>query len=159
MKLQIIILTLLMLCLSVLAACQTAQPVLETNPVVEPTPGNLIIITTEPQATPQNNGRVPPPAGGPVRPNASLATVEVLSLANSKETPEYVIAHVLVKTTTNAEGFDEYNPNLVEQEIDIKLAVGDAANLVPGDIINLTLSYRGDEWGGGYYGTGISYVE
>ena len=56
-------------------------------------------------------------------------------------------------------GFDEYNPNLVEQEIDIKLAIGDAANLVPGDVIILTISYRGDEWGGGYYGTGISHLE
>ena len=104
MKLQTIILTLLMLSLGGLAACQTAQPVLETNPAVEPTLGNLIIITTEPQATTQNNGKVPPPAGGPVRPNASLATVEVLSLTTSQETPEYVVAHVLVKTTTNAEG-------------------------------------------------------
>ena len=153
MKLQIIILTLLMLSFGGLAACQTAQPVPVTNPAVEPTPGNLIIITVQPQATADNNGSVPPPAGGPVRPNASLATVEVLSLMTSQNNPEYVVAHVLVKTTTNAEGFDEYNPNLVGQEIDINLAVGDAAVLAPGDIIILTISYRGDEWGGGYYGS------
>ena len=156
MKIQVLILTLLILSLGGLAGCQAAQPVLETNPGVEPTLGNLIIVTVEPQATPQNDGRFPPPAGGPVRPNASLATVEVLSLATNNDNPEYVILHVLVKVSAPAEGLDEYDPNLTGQEIDINLLAGDAVNIAAGNVIILTISYRGDEWGGGYYGTGIN---
>ena len=159
MKYPIVILTLLVIGLTGLAGCQPNQPVLETNAAGEPTLGNLIIVTVQPQATPQSNDRIPPPAGGPVRENASLATVEVLSLTTSKENPQFVVLHVLVKVTAPAEGLDEYNPSLAGQEIDINLAAGDAANLAPGDVINLTLSYRGDEWGGGYYGTGINYPQ
>jgi hypothetical protein len=159
MKIQTIILTLLILSLGGLAGCLTAQPVLETNPGMEPTLGNLIIVTVQPQATPQDNDRVPPPVGGPVRPNASLATVEVLSLATSKNNPEYVVLHVLVRVSAPAEGLDEYDPNLVGQEIDINLAAGDAVNIAAGKILILTISYRGDEWGGGYYGTDISFQD
>ena len=153
MKHITVILTLIMISLGALAGCQTAQP------VMDPTPGNLSIITTEPQATTQNTGKVPPPAAGSVRPNASLVTVEVLSLTPSKDRPDTVIVHVLVKTTAPAEGLDEYNPDLAGQEIDINLAAGEAANLVIGDVISLTLSYRGDEWGGGYYGTMVNNLE
>ena len=159
MKIQTIVLTLLVISLAGLTGCQAEQPVTETKPAVEPTLGNLIIVTIPPQATQENSGRVPPPVGAPVRPNASLATVEVLSLTAVKEDPEFVIVHAMVTAATPAEGFDAYDPNLVGQEIDIHLAVGEAANLVPGDIILLTLSYRGDEWGGGYYGTDISYLK
>ena len=159
MKYPIVILTLLVIGLTGLAGCQPNQPVLETNAAGEPTLGNLIIVTTLPQVTPPGNGDAPQPAGGPVRENASLATVEVLSLTASKENPEFVVLHVLVKVTAPAEGLDEYNPSLAGQEIDINLAAGDAATLAPGDVIILTLSYRGDEWGGGYYGTEIIYSQ
>jgi hypothetical protein len=152
MKHITLILTLIMISFGALAGCQTAQP------VMDPTPNN-ILVTVQPQATDQAGGRVPPPARAPVRPNASLATVEVLSLTPSKDRPDTVIVHVLVKTTAPAEGLDEYNPDLTGQEIDINLAAGEAANLVAGDVISLTLSYRGDEWGGGYYGTMINNLE
>ncbi len=153
MKSQILLPVLLILCLGILTACQTSQP------VMEPTPGELTLVTTQPQALNPDGGKAPPPARAPVRPNASLATVEVLSLTTSAERADTVILHALVKNTAPTEGLDEYDPNLAGQEIDINLASGEAATLVPGDVISLTLSYHGDEWGGGYYGTMVTNLE
>ena len=82
--------------------------------------------------------------------------VEILSLTPSEKSPDFVVAHVRVNTAAAAEGFDQYDPNLAGQEIDILLPAGDAAGLAVGGIINLTVSYRGDEWGGGYYGSEIT---
>ncbi|MBN2258668.1 MAG: hypothetical protein JW704_12780 [Anaerolineaceae bacterium] len=101
----------------------------------------------------------PAPAGAPVRPNASRMNVEILSLAESEKGAEFMLAHVRVNSTAPVEGMDEYDPNLAGQEIDITLAFEDGIMLAFGDIINLTVAYRGDEWGGGYFGSEISYPD
>jgi hypothetical protein len=101
----------------------------------------------------------PAPSGAPVRENASQLQVEILSLTPSDKNPDLVVAHVRVNSLGMVEGFDPYDPEMVGKEVDILLITGDAAGLAVGDLINLTVSYRGDEWGGGYYGTGISLLK
>jgi hypothetical protein len=133
------------------------SPARETPPGVAGTPENLIIVTVEPQVTPRMDFVAQPP-GAPVRPNASRMQVEVLSLAQSEDNPDYTILHVLVFSTAPAEGLDEYASNLAGQEIEILLAVGDAVSLAPGDLLKIIVSYRGDEWGSSYYGSNVSYV-
>ncbi len=73
------------------------------------------------------------PSGAPVRENASLMQVEILSLTPSEKNAEYVVIHVRVITTAPTEGLDEYNPDLAGQEVDIFLLVKDAVSLEPGD--------------------------
>jgi hypothetical protein len=99
---------------------------------------------------------VQPPLGAPVRENASLMGVEVLSISPNEKNSAEVIIHVKVVSSAAANGMDEYDPNLVGQEIDIHLNAADAVNLAAGSTLNLTVSYRGDEWGGGYYGSNLT---
>ncbi len=172
MKIKYGILILILISLIALSGCKTKETVSETvvpegssegYPVPEV---NLPLVTTS-EGYPAPDSSVgepevitdpgyPAPSGAPVRENASLMQVEILSLSPSEKSPDFVVAHVRVNTTAAAEGFDQYDPNLAGQEIDILLPAADAAGLSVGSIINLTVSYRGDEWGGGYYGSSIT---
>jgi hypothetical protein len=153
MKSSIAILILFCLSLAGLAGCQTAQRDFNNSQEINPTLSNLTIITPQSQTTPPGKvGPPPPPSGAPVRENASLVTVEILSLNYEKDKPDYVVVHALVTATEPVEGLDAFDPNLVGQEIDIYMMAGEAASLEVGNIIKTTISYRGDEWGGGYYG-------
>jgi hypothetical protein len=159
MKKNLLILVVILLSLFLLSGCKSdeAAPVPDASgeKAGDTTlPGYPAPDSTIPEETMPG---YPAPAGAPVRENASRMNVEVLSLAQSEKNSEYVVMHVRVNSTAPVDGMDEYDANLAGQEVDITLAVGDAVSLAPGDIINLTVSYRGDEWGGGYYGTEISY--
>ncbi|MGA9397721.1 MAG: hypothetical protein WBV22_05605, partial [Anaerolineaceae bacterium] len=114
-------------------------PIPEVSPPGYPAPGN------------------DSPSTAPVRENASLMNIEVLSITPNEKNAEDVILHVKVNTTAATNGMDEFNPNLAGQEIDIHVNKADAANLAVGNILNLTVSYRGDEWGGGYYGSNPTF--
>jgi hypothetical protein len=153
MKIQMTICMLMICGLALLSGCQSTQAL---TPGAAGTLENLTVVTLETSGTPPALN--PPPVGAPVRPNASLMQVEILTLAPSEKSQEYMVAHVLVIASAAIEGFDQYNPELSGQEIDILLTTGEAADLAPGDILDLAVSYRGDEWGGGYYGTTSSIV-
>jgi hypothetical protein len=167
MKIKYGMLILILLNLLVFSGCQKDQSVNETAAPVgsesypEPVISVPLINPSDYPAPDDGEGNtnsvITVPQNAPVRENASLMQVEILSLTQSKVSPDYVIVHVLVNATTPVKGFDEYDSTLAGQEIDILLVTGDAISLAPGDVINLNVSYRGDEWGGGYYGSNISY--
>lgn len=172
MKFKYGIFVLVLISLLVLTGCKKDQNV-NSNPAADgskesyPAQDNVVPQPTQAsypapatpesiQSTQSTTPGYPAPANAPVRENASLMQVEILSLAKSEKSPDFVIAHVRVNTTAATAGLDEYDPNLAGQELDILLAAGDADSLAVGNIINLTVSYRGDEWGGGYYGRELS---
>ncbi len=173
MKFKYGIFVLVLISLLVLTGCKKDQDVNSTQAVdgskeSYPVPETVVPTPTlasypAPAKTPESTQSTettdpgyPAPDNVPVRENASLMQVEILSLAKSEKNPDFVIAHVRVNTTAAAPGLDEYDPNLTGQELDILLAARDADSLAVGNIINLTVSYRGDEWGGGYYGRELS---
>ena len=159
MKTKLGILTLVLISLLVLSGCKTGEPTLETNPadgISTGYPAPQLPVQAATSAGYPAPGTDHSPAGAPVRENASLVQVEILSLTPSEKNAEYVVLHVRVITAAPAEGLEEYNPNLPGQEIDILVLAGDATSLEPGKIIDLTIRYSGDEWGGGYYGSNIT---
>jgi hypothetical protein len=123
----------------------------ETSPGY-PAPGSA---TGEPQVP---DVGYPVQSSAPAMDNASLMNVEILALTPNPDKADLVILHVWVNTTAPAEGYIEFDPDLAGKEMDIQVAAGDAASLAVGDVIDLTVSYRGDESGGGYYGYDISKV-
>lgn len=160
MKIKSFLILFLLVSLLALGGCKTAQPVVETG--VSPAAGDdaypvpqaaVTIPASEAYPAPDSGEG---PAGAPVRPNASLMNVTILSILPDEKDSTQVILHVTVNTSQPANGLEEYNPGAVGQELDIRVSAQDAANLAVGNVINLTVSYRGDEWGGGYYGSGIS---
>lgn len=157
MKKQLPILLLILIGISLLTGCkpEATDSVTMENPVVV-NPTAEIGGTGYPAPQPVSGYPAPGTSGSQVIDNASQMTVEILSLTPNAKDPRYVIAHVKVKTTTPVEGKPEYNPDVAGQEIDINLLAADAANLAVGDALRLTASFRGDEWGGGYYGSDIS---
>ena len=156
MKKQLIIPLLIVISFSLLTGCKSKQAS-TGNPVSgNPATGNNGTGYPAPQVNPNSSYPAPGVSGSVVIDNASQMTVEILSLTPNTKDPQYVTAHVKVNFSVPVEGKSEYNPNLAGQEIDIKLTVADAANLAVGNILNLTVSFRGDEWGGGYYGSEIS---
>jgi hypothetical protein len=171
MKIKYGILILILISLLALSGCKTKETVTETAAPESSSGGypapeiNLPLVTSPgypaPESTPAEDKAVsepgyPDPSSAPVRENASLMQVEILSLTPSDKIPDLVIAHVRVNNTAAVEGFDQYDPNLAGQEIDLLLTVADAARLTVGDVIELTVSFRGDEWGSGYYGSNIT---
>jgi hypothetical protein len=159
MRKPFFILLIILSCVSVLTGCKTgkgstATSTLENPASVVPTGG----ITGAGYPAPAGNpgSSYPAPPGSVVAENASRMTVEILSLSPAANDPQYVIAHVKVKTSAAVEGKTEYNPNLPGQETDIHLLAADATNLAVGNILILTVSYRMDDAGGGYYGSEIS---
>jgi len=163
MRKSLLMLVAILLGLSLLGGCQSGAkpddgsgegPVTDPGQAAYPAPQIQPTATARAYPGPDGPGQ---PAGAPVRENGSIMNVEVLSLAQSEKNPDFVVIHVKVNATTPAPGLEEYDPNLASQEIDINLRVGDAVGLAPGDILRLTVSYRGDEWGGGYYGSNINH--
>jgi hypothetical protein len=157
MKKQLTILLLLVIGISLLTGCKQGSTDNSTmeNPVLENATAE---ISGTGYPAPQTISGYPAPgiSGSVVVDNASQMTVEILSLTPNAKDPQYVTAHVMVNSSVPVEGKPEYNPNLAGQEIDINLPVADAATLAVGNILNLTVSFRGDEWSSGYYGSDIS---
>lgn len=159
MKKQLLIPLLMVISFSLLTGCKSQQGSTGNPTSAIPASENQTTKTDgagypAPQVTPVSG--YPAPADSIVTDNASQMTVEILSLTPNTKDPQYVTAHVKVNFSEPVEGKIEYNPNLAGQEIDINLSVADAATLVVGNILNLTVSYRADNWGGGYYGSEIS---
>lgn len=160
MKIKHGILLLILICMSLFSGCKSDQQVDETVSTSDsstgyPAPDTTILKITPPNTSPgyPAPGSEGSPSTGPVRENASLMNVEVLAITPNEKNTGDVILHVKVNTSIPTNGLEEFNPNLVGQEIDIHINSTDAASLALGDILNLTVSYRGDEWGGGYYGS------
>ena len=152
MRKEIEITVLILLSLTLLAGCKNEQPKSAVMDWSTAYPEQI-----QPAVIPDAGTLQPGVMSAPVRENGSIMNVEVLSLARSDRNPDFVVVHVLVNATAPAAGLEEYDPNLAGQEIDINLRSGDAASMLPGDIIRLTVTYRGDEWGGGYYGSDINH--
>jgi len=171
MKIKYGMLILVLVSLLVLSGCKAAEQTADKSVTENATDGypnpdvGLPLVTTSDgypapdSAAGEPQPGYPAPAGAPVRENAARVQVEILALTPSEKSPEYVVAHVRVNSLGMVEGFDPYDPEMVGKEIDILLTTADAASLVVGDLIDLTVSYRGDEWGGGYYGTGITSLK
>jgi hypothetical protein len=156
MKKQLIIPLLIVISFSLLTGCKSKQASTE-NPVSgNPTTGNNGAAYPVPQVNPNSGYPAPGASASVVVDNASQMTVEILSLTPNAKDPQYVTAHVKVNFSVPVEGKVEYNPNLAGQEIDINLTVADASALAVGNILNLKVSFRGDESGSGYYGSEIS---
>ncbi len=154
MKKHLLILMLIAISTSLLSGCKT-QEGSSTNPVT----GNQTQGTSGagyPAPEISTEPAYPAPSGQVVAENASRMTVEVLSLTPSANDPQNIIIHVKVNSSAAVEGKTEYNPNLAGTEIDINLTAADAAGLAVGSVLSLTVSFRADNWGGGYYGSEIS---
>jgi len=163
MKIKYGVLILVLVSLLVLTGCKTAdKEVTEGATDGYPNPDVVLPLVTSPgypapdSAAGEPQPGYPAPAGAPVRENASRVGAEILALTPSEKNSEYVVAHVRVNSLGMVEGFDPYDPEMVGKEIDILLTTADAAGLAVGNTISLTVSYRGDEWGGGYYGTAVT---
>jgi|GEM_PF-2355674 len=160
MKIKLGILILFLISLLILSGCKADQQNGETGATVDSSTGYPPPEIPIPEVSPPGYpapGSDTSPSTGPVRENASAMNIEVLSITPNEKNAEDVILHVKVNSSVPTNGLDEFNSNLIGQEIDIHLNVADTANLAVGNILSLTVSYRGDEWGGGYYGTGITF--
>lgn len=159
MKSKIGILALVLISLIILTGCKTDQPKDESISTPGSSAGYPAPEITAPEITlpgyPAPGGNTSP-AIGPVRENASAMNVVVLSITPNEKNADEMILHVKVNSAVPANNLEQYNPNLIDQEIDIHVSRADAANLSVGNVLNLTVSYRGDEWGGGYYGSNIT---
>jgi hypothetical protein len=159
MKIKIIILILISFCLLLLAGCKTEQQTGEARQTLDASVSYPVsetgLPTNTPYAYPAPGGNTPPPVAQ-VRENASLMSVEVLGIKPNEKNTTEVILHVKVISSAPAKGLDEYDPTLTGREIDIHLDAADAEALAVGSKLSLMVSYRGDEWGGGFYGKEIT---
>ncbi len=164
MKSKLGILALVLISLLILTGCKTDQPKDGSITTSESSAGYPAPEVTIPQITPPvvtpfgypAPGSDTSPSTGPVRENASAMNVVVLSIIPNDKNAEEMILHVKVNSAVPANNLEQYNPNLIGQELDVHVSRADAANLAVGNVLNLTVSYRGDEWGGGYYGSSIT---
>jgi hypothetical protein len=160
MKKQLGILLLIVISLSLLSGCKSEQTTTETSVIEGGAEGAATSYPVPDYTIPQPTSNYPAPGeGGAIPDNASLMTVEIQSLTPNANDPAYVVAKVKVNATTPVEGMIEYNSNLAGTVIDINLATADAAILAVGDLRIIKVSFRADNWGGGYYGSEITNVQ
>lgn len=160
MNIKLGILLLVLLSMSSLSGCKTDNQTHGTKPGVEspvgyPAPGTAAPANLTP-AYPAP-GRNPPPSGGPVRENASLVKAQVISVRPDPNQAGMLLVKVKILTSIPSGELGDFTSEKINQEIELHLVSLDVPNISAGNVISLTVSYHGDELGGGFYGTQISF--
>lgn len=92
-----------------------------------------------------------PAAGAPAVENRSKIQAKLVEAAPDPDNSGLTRLHVLVLSSENVENMPGFTTNLVNTEIDLYAETANLPELKPGDSLEATVTYRGDEQGGKYF--------
>lgn len=91
-------------------------------------------------------------AGAPVIENRSVVTARLIQQSPDPTHPGYTLLRVEILASQDVAGMQNFTREKVNQEIDLLVETAQLPALEPGENLTGEVSYRGDEWGGNYYG-------
>jgi hypothetical protein len=144
-------------CLGSFAGCAApASPKLTPIPATQP----LSTLVSPTQASLPGNLPNPnsdtPPNKMPAVENHSLVSGKVILVAAYPKNSTRVLIRLSVTVSAPVENFRSFTSDKVGQEIEILVDPALASSVKAGDSIQLKVSYRGDEFGGNFYGSDLT---
>lgn len=129
----------------------TAEPILAAETPAYP-------VETEPAAVlpeelPIEDYPVEPgPAGVPVIENLAVVTGRMIEQTPDPERPDFTVLRVEILSSEDIAGMQNFTHDRVNQEIELLVETAQMPALQPGENFTAEVAYRGDEWGGNFYG-------
>jgi hypothetical protein len=93
----------------------------------------------------------------PVRPNASVAVGTIESVSSHPTRAGDAAICLNVRRTTQIADMPDFIHSEIGHSIHVVVRQGQQLNLREGSTVQLTISYEGDESGGGYYANASDY--
>ncbi len=153
------LLILLALLIALMVSCSPASPSPTPVPPTEtaaPTPVPPTV-TTAPTTNPSPT--IPSPGGrAPAIKNYSLVTGSVLQVSPVAEDSTLDRLVMEITSTAHVENYPSFTDDKVGQEMEILLDSTLAETAAAGNNVQIKVTYRGDERGGGFYGTELTIL-
>lgn len=146
-------LVLCIILLGIVPGCTAAAPILQPSPT--PAPPTL---TPAPVGTPALPGN-PPANRAPAIENHSLVSGSVLTIGSDPKNKSIMRVQIHVTASNPAQGSVSFTDDKVGNDIEILVKPSLAAGLKMGDTIQVQVTYRGDEFGGNFYGSDLSIMK
>ena len=139
--------------LGTIPGCTAATPVPLPSP--SPVPPTLAPPPVKSTAKPNN----PPGNQAPVMENHSLVSGNILAISADPKNSAMTRIQIHVTASNPVQGSVSFTDDKVGSDIDVLVKPAPASTVKIGDSIQIQVSYRGDEFGGNYYGSDLSLTQ
>jgi len=146
-------LVLYILLLGIVPGCTAATPVHQPTPTPA-TPTQ----SPAPVGTPALPGN-PPANRAPVIENHSLVNGSILTIGSDPKNKSVMRIQIHVTASNPAQGSVSFTDDKVGNDIEILVKPVLAAGIKIGDTVQVQVTYRGDEFGGNFYGSDLSIMK